>query len=354
VHNISGTVVERYTYSPYGELTIMNASFTPISASTIANSYTFTGREYDAETGLFHYRNRYYHAQLGRFISRDPIEYEGSQWNLYEYVASSPVMKTDPTGEVGPAIVGVAFVVYVAWDWAFPDAAATPANKADELEAARVTSRNRDIRAFGKATSTGVILGGGAVAAHGSQIAARTYVTTTAIATHPATGPVTIGVLESAAGIEGPGLPGPDDYVRIVDDVLEGGADAARGMRRCAPAGRVSDNVAGPSSNTVQQNRYWWRGRYSTPASQPGAYQASGGKVFPTRRNSGLGGEALRREQQAFAERRLAEGHPVEVVRGQAREAGLTSLGRNERLADRGAENAIQRALESVEGAVTP
>jgi RHS repeat-associated protein len=75
VVNASGTVLERYAYTPYGELTVMNASFSPISASTIGNSYTFTGREFDAETGLYHFRNRYYHAQLGRFVTRDPIAY---------------------------------------------------------------------------------------------------------------------------------------------------------------------------------------------------------------------------------------------------------------------------------------
>jgi RHS repeat-associated protein len=101
VVNTSGTVLERYAYTPYGELTVMNASFSPISASTIGNSYTFTGREFDAETGLYHFRNRYYHAQLGRSVSRDPIGYEGSQWNLYEYVKSRPVDTVDPTGNAG-------------------------------------------------------------------------------------------------------------------------------------------------------------------------------------------------------------------------------------------------------------
>jgi RHS repeat-associated protein len=76
----------------------MNASFSPISASTIGNSYTFTGREFDAETGLYHFRNRDYHAQLGRFMSRDPIGYGGSQWNLYEYVSGNPITRLDAYG----------------------------------------------------------------------------------------------------------------------------------------------------------------------------------------------------------------------------------------------------------------
>ena len=35
---------------------------------------------------------------LGLF-TRDPIEYEGSEWNLYEYGLSSPAIYADPSGE---------------------------------------------------------------------------------------------------------------------------------------------------------------------------------------------------------------------------------------------------------------
>ena len=60
------------------------------------------------ETGLHYYRNRYYHAQLGRFVSRDPIEYEDGR-NLYAaYFVPNGV---DPLGLVvqsgcGDLIVG--------------------------------------------------------------------------------------------------------------------------------------------------------------------------------------------------------------------------------------------------------
>ena len=66
--------------------------------ANFTNPYTFTGRRYDPETGLYYYRARYYDPKLGRFISRDPIGFEGSKWNLYEYVDSNPTNMLDPTG----------------------------------------------------------------------------------------------------------------------------------------------------------------------------------------------------------------------------------------------------------------
>ena len=40
----------------------------------------------------------YYAPHLGRWVSRDPIAYEGSQWSLYEYGTSRPLTTVDPEG----------------------------------------------------------------------------------------------------------------------------------------------------------------------------------------------------------------------------------------------------------------
>jgi hypothetical protein len=100
---------------------------------------------------------------------------------------------------------------------------------------------------------------------------------------------------------------------------------------------------AGCLKGSAPRSGYWWPGRYSTPASQPGAYVSSGGRVFPTRRNSGLSGDALRAEQEAFAARAAQNGKLIGQVRGQSQESGLTRLSKPDRLADPGAEKAIQR-----------
>ena len=97
VVNASGTVLQRYAYTPYGELKSYGANFTG-GGTNIGNTHLYTGRERDFETGLQLNRHRYYAAHLGRWINRDPIGYEGSKWNLYEYVRSQPRRHTDPNG----------------------------------------------------------------------------------------------------------------------------------------------------------------------------------------------------------------------------------------------------------------
>ena len=103
----SGNVVERYHYSPYGEVTILNGAVDADSSvsdwsedtngSDIGNEFLYTGRRLDPETGLYQYRFRYYHPQLGRFVNRDPIGHRGGM-NLYEYVNGAPVGLLDPFG----------------------------------------------------------------------------------------------------------------------------------------------------------------------------------------------------------------------------------------------------------------
>ena len=82
VTDSSGDVVEQYRYTPYGKPTILDGQGQEIATSAIGNAYLFTGRRLDPETGMYYYRYRYYSAELGRFVSRDPIGYVDGM-NLY-------------------------------------------------------------------------------------------------------------------------------------------------------------------------------------------------------------------------------------------------------------------------------
>lgn len=91
----SGVIVDTYRYDPWG--------FSTDGLS--GNPFRYTGRRLDEETGLYHYRARYYSPQLGRFLQTDPLGYQGGM-NLYAYVLNNPVNATDPSGEIAPQVAG--------------------------------------------------------------------------------------------------------------------------------------------------------------------------------------------------------------------------------------------------------
>jgi RHS repeat-associated protein len=79
----AGSIVERYVYTAYGEVVTFNAAYQQAqSSSRVGNPFTFTGREFDAETGSMHFRARTYDTVQGRFKQRDPDGYMDSM-NIY-------------------------------------------------------------------------------------------------------------------------------------------------------------------------------------------------------------------------------------------------------------------------------
>ena len=96
----TGTILEQYAYSAYGQLAVLDPTGTVASTSSVNNSYTYTGRRFEPTTGDYYYRARYYDAKLGRFLGRDPIGYEGSMWNLYTYVGNCATSYLDASGTV--------------------------------------------------------------------------------------------------------------------------------------------------------------------------------------------------------------------------------------------------------------
>ena len=87
----SGVVQNHIKYTAFGAIESQ-------TVPTVNYRFTYTGRELDAETGLYYYRARYYDAENGRFISEDPIAFEAGDANLYRYVGNNPGNGTDPMG----------------------------------------------------------------------------------------------------------------------------------------------------------------------------------------------------------------------------------------------------------------
>jgi RHS repeat-associated protein len=97
--NTSGTVVERYAYDSFGNVTVYDASWSVrVGGSNYSWIYLHQGGRWESQTGLYHFRNREYSPTLGRWIQIDPIGFEGGDVNLYRYSVSNPGNLLDPSG----------------------------------------------------------------------------------------------------------------------------------------------------------------------------------------------------------------------------------------------------------------
>jgi RHS repeat-associated protein len=85
----AGNATSTLAYGPYGE-----------SGPTLPARFGYTGQQYIAPLGLYHYKARFYSPTIGRFLQTDPIGYGGGM-NLYAYVDGNPINLSDPEGERG-------------------------------------------------------------------------------------------------------------------------------------------------------------------------------------------------------------------------------------------------------------
>ncbi|MCB0638503.1 MAG: hypothetical protein KDC54_17860, partial [Lewinella sp.] len=91
IDRASGTLAERYGYTPFGAVTVLESN------TATGNDRFFLGRPYDAVTGLHDLRARWYDAASGAFLSPDPLGAIDS-WNLYQYGLAAPATWMDPSG----------------------------------------------------------------------------------------------------------------------------------------------------------------------------------------------------------------------------------------------------------------
>ncbi len=92
VTDATGKLASQFKYEPYGQMT-----------GTIAAGYPFgfTGRV-PVLGGVNYFRNRYYDAAAGRFVSEDPIDISGGA-NLDAYADDNPIDGSDPYGLINKA-----------------------------------------------------------------------------------------------------------------------------------------------------------------------------------------------------------------------------------------------------------
>jgi len=93
----SGETVERYRYSAFGEEKIFDQNGQNVLASPLGNSWRFSSKRVDPETGLIYFSRRYYDPETVTWTCPDPIGFEGGP-NLYAYVLNNPVGHIDLYG----------------------------------------------------------------------------------------------------------------------------------------------------------------------------------------------------------------------------------------------------------------
>jgi RHS repeat-associated protein len=90
INTTTGAIAQRIDYDGFGNVTLDSSpGFQP---------FGFAGGLYDADTGLVRFGRRDYAAFIGRWTTKDPMGFRGRDTNLYAYVRSDPVNRTDPKG----------------------------------------------------------------------------------------------------------------------------------------------------------------------------------------------------------------------------------------------------------------
>jgi len=94
----AGNLVWKGDYDGFGKAVVTSSATAPVTSNL-----RFPGQYFDAESGLHYNNRRYYDPDTGRYLTRDPIGFEGGI-NLYAYARHNPVAYTDPSGEILPCL----------------------------------------------------------------------------------------------------------------------------------------------------------------------------------------------------------------------------------------------------------
>ena len=101
VVDATGGVEGAFDHDVWG---VPDTSVTPPGAELRAHTFVGGLGQRNEGDGLYYARQRWYDANLARWLSADPIGFSGSL-NLYSYVGNNPVRYVDPSGLKGEEIV---------------------------------------------------------------------------------------------------------------------------------------------------------------------------------------------------------------------------------------------------------
>ncbi|MEK7535966.1 MAG: RHS repeat-associated core domain-containing protein [Patescibacteria group bacterium] len=134
--NASAVAEQVLDYYPFGGIRLNE------KASSFDEQRKFTGQEYDKDTNLHYYVQRYYNQDVGRFTSQDPVHLligdeqrfkdkaqrslefhlsDPQSLNSYSYVNNNPLKYVDETGEIWQYIAAALFWPEVAYAPATPE-----------------------------------------------------------------------------------------------------------------------------------------------------------------------------------------------------------------------------------------
>jgi len=98
ITNSAGVVVAEYSYTAFGECTIVSN----VNNIATINPFRYRGYLLESNSGLYYLKTRFYNPKTGRFISPDDTKYLQPNvingLNLYAYCNNNPVMNIDPNG----------------------------------------------------------------------------------------------------------------------------------------------------------------------------------------------------------------------------------------------------------------
>ncbi len=87
----AATIANHRVFDAYGQLT-------GETHPEVDCDFRFTGRLFDADSGLQYNHHRWYDPAVGRWLSKDPIGFAAGDANVYRYVGNETADSTDPSG----------------------------------------------------------------------------------------------------------------------------------------------------------------------------------------------------------------------------------------------------------------